>query len=111
MSATTTAIPTDTYVSASDPSRAYLRVLCWLFTLFNSARVLAYLPTIWALHVSGDSSQHSVWTWCLWVGGNVTMAAWLFEQNGRRIDKPVAVSVCNAGMCFLTLVLIVIARL
>jgi hypothetical protein len=37
----------------------------------------AYLPTLWAIHVSGDSSQHSLWTWATWFGANVTMAAWL----------------------------------
>lgn len=40
----------------------YLNVLTWLFTVFNSARVLAYLPTMWAIQVSGDSSQYSLWT-------------------------------------------------
>jgi hypothetical protein len=42
---------------------AYLKLLTFAFALFSSARVVAYLPTIWAIHQSGDASQHSVWTW------------------------------------------------
>lgn len=45
---------------------AYVTVLTWLFTLFNSVRVLAYLPTLLAIFVSGDSSQHSLLTWITW---------------------------------------------
>jgi hypothetical protein len=44
-------------------SGTYLAVLTWLFTLFNSVRVLAYLPTLLAVFNSGDSSQHSLLTW------------------------------------------------
>jgi len=62
-------------------SGTYLAVLTWLFTLFNSVRVLAYLPTLLAVFNSGDSSQHSLLTWLTWVGANATMAAWLFEHN------------------------------
>ena len=39
-------------------SGVYLAALTWLFTLFNSVRVLAYLPTLLAIYTSGDSSQH-----------------------------------------------------
>lgn len=53
----------------------YLVGLTWAFTLLNSARFLSYLPTLWALTQSGDSSQHSLWTWGMWAGANVTMAA------------------------------------
>jgi hypothetical protein len=89
----------------------YLRLLAWAFTLFNSVRVAAYLPTLWALHVSGDSSQHSLWTWATWVGANATMAAWLYEHNGRVMNRAVAVNIGNASMCLATVVLIVIHRL
>ena len=44
-------------------SGTYLAVLTWLFTLFNSVRVLAYLPTLLAVFNSSDSSQHSLLTW------------------------------------------------
>ena len=89
----------------------YLRLLTWAFTVFNSVRVAAYLPTLYALHLSGDSSQHSLWTWATWVGANATMAAWLYEQNGRTMNRAVAVNIGNAAMCLATVVLIVAHRL
>lgn len=88
----------------------YLAVLTWAFTLFNSVRVLAYLPTVWAICVSGDSSQHSLWTWLTWFGANSTMAAWLYEQNGQRADRTVLVNVGNACMCLVTVGVIVAFR-
>lgn len=87
----------------------YLTGLTWAFTLLNSARVLSYLPTLWALIHSGDSSQHSLWTWGMWVGANVTMAAWLYEQQGQRWNRAVAVNLVNASMC--AAVFLVIAAL
>ncbi len=92
-------------------SGTYLAVLTWLFTLFNSVRVLAYLPTLLAVFNSGDSSQHSLLTWLNWVGANATMAAWLFEHNGRRLNRAIAVSACNSLMCLATSILIVAYRL
>ena len=53
----------------------YLAALTWALTLFNTLRAVAYLPTMWAVYASGDSSQHSLWTWCTWPGANATMAA------------------------------------
>ena len=76
----------------------YLTGLTWAFTLLHSARVLSYLPTLWALLHSGDSSQHSLWTWGMWVGANVTMAAWLYEQQGQRGNRAVAGNLVNASM-------------
>lgn len=93
----------------SAPS-TYLVVLTWLFTLFNSVRVLAYLPTLLAIFTSGDSSQHSLLTWVTWVGANATMAAWLYEHNGRRLNRAIAVNVCNSLMCLSTSILIVAYR-
>ena len=61
--------------SAGKARPVYLAALTWAFTLFNSVRTLAYLPTMWAIWASGDSSQHSLWTWCTWLGANATMAA------------------------------------
>jgi hypothetical protein len=89
----------------------YLAVLAWTFALFNAARVVAYLPTIFAIWSSGDSQQHSWFTWLTWTGANLTMAAWLYEQDGHRITRTVAVNACNAGMCLATLILIVALRL
>jgi hypothetical protein len=77
----------------------YLTALTWTFTLFNSLRVIAYLPTLWAIQSSGDASQHSLFTWLTWLGANLTMAAWLYEQQGRRLSRAVAVNACNATLC------------
>lgn len=88
----------------------YLTVLAWSFALFSAARLVAYLPTIWAIWSSGDSQQHSLLTWLTWAGANVTMAAWLYEHDGRRLTRSVAVNACNAAMCVATSVLIVALR-
>ena len=89
---------------------AYLKTLAYAFALFNSVRVVAYLPTIWAIQQTGDASQHSVWTWLTWAGANATMAAWLYEENGQRANRAVVVSLCNAGMCIATTALILFYR-
>jgi hypothetical protein len=99
----------------SGPSQArsglYLRVLIWSFTLCNTARVISYVPTMFAIQVNWDSSQHSLWTWCTWLGANITMAAWLYEKEGRRLTAATLVSIGNAAMCAATLTLIVSVRL
>lgn len=89
----------------------YLEALALGFALFNSARLVSYLPTLWAIQASGDSSQHSLWTWCCWFGANATMAAWVYENNGRRHDRMVALNAGNALMCAATIVLIAFYRL
>jgi hypothetical protein len=88
----------------------YLRVLTWAFTLFNSVRMLAYLPTIWAIVQSGDSSQHSLWTWGTWFGANATMAAWLYESSGQCVSRAVVINAGNAAMCAGTLLVIAAHR-
>jgi hypothetical protein len=90
--------------------RHYLAVLTWAFTLFNTARLFCYLPTIWAIHASGDSSQHSLWTWGTFLGANATMAAWLYEKDDRRVSRAMLVNVSNAAMCAATVTLIVATR-
>ena len=92
------------------PRWAYLTLLNWAFALFSSTRLLTYLPTLWAIQASGDSRQHSLLTWFAWVASNATMAAWLFEHNGRRINKAIAVTAGNAVMCGAACVLIVCYR-
>lgn len=87
--------------------RTYLQLLGWSFALFNTVRLLAYLPTIWAIHANGDSSQHSLWTWLTWAGANASTALWLYEQDGRRLQRVSMVSACNAGLCLATSLLIV----
>gem|GEM_PF-728741 len=108
-----TATATAAACALSPPRRSrtvYLAVLTWAFTLFNSVRMLAYIPTMWAVQASGDSSQHSLWTWCTWLGANLTMAAWLYEQNGQRLGRAVVVNIGNAAMCAATVVLIIVHR-
>lgn len=90
--------------------RSYLRVLATAFTLFNSIRIITYLPTILAIHASGDSSQYSLWTWLMWIGANGSMAAWLYENNGQKFDPASVVSAGNALMCVATCVTIVYYR-
>lgn len=90
---------------------SYLRALALAFALFNSIRVFTYLPTIWAIHASGDSSQYSLWTWIAWIGANGTMAAWLYENNDQRFNSAVAVSAANALMCVATCLTIAYFRL
>ncbi len=90
---------------------AYLAGLTWAFTLFNSLRVFSYLPTLWAIVATADSSQHSLWTWGTWLAANLTMAAWLFEQQGQRFSRAVVVNLGNAAMCAATITVIVAVRL
>lgn len=89
---------------------AYLATLTWAFTLFSSLRVVSYLPMMWSIHSTGDSSQHSLWTWLTWLGANLTMAAWLYERNGQRLDRAALVNLGNAAMCAGTIVLIALHR-
>jgi hypothetical protein len=91
-------------------STPYLTVLTWLFTLFNSVRVLAYVPTLYAIVTTGESDQHSLLTWLTWIGANATMAAWLYEHNVRRVNRAVAVNLCNTLMCLTTSIVIVTYR-
>ena len=105
-----TAQPSTRAAAVTDGRSIYLFVLTWSFTFFSSARILAYLPTIWAIHLSGDSSQHSLWTWVTWMGSNLTMAAWLHEQGNRRPSRAVFVNLCNALMCAVIVAMIVACR-
>ncbi len=101
----------ETNARGAVPGRLYLQVLGWAFALFNATRTASYLPTLWAIYASGDSSQHSLFTWISWLGANMTMAAWLYEHNGRRFNAAIAVNIGNAIMCLVTTVLIVVFRL
>jgi hypothetical protein len=81
---------------------SYVQALNVAFAVFSSTRLVSYLPNIWAIHSSGDSSQHSLWTWLTWMGSHAVMAAWLYENNGRRANKAMVVTVGNALMCLVT---------
>ena len=95
----------------ASPRRLYLALLSWAFTLFSTLRVVAYLPTLLAMVNSGDSNQHSLWTWFLFAGGNASMAAWIFENNGGKACRAVVVNTFNAVMCLLILGTAVVFRL
>jgi hypothetical protein len=88
----------------------YLLLLGWAFTFFSSVRVLTYLPTMVLIVQQQNASQHSLLTWCTWLGANLTMAGWLHEHNGRRFNTAVWVNLVNATMCALTVALIVAYR-
>jgi hypothetical protein len=108
--ASTDRLPPPGSLSAS-LRRHYLVVLTWSFTLFSAVRVLTYVPTIAAIVASGDSSQHSLWTWLTWTGANLTMSAWLYEHNGQRAKRAVAVNIGNALMCLVTTAVILWQRM
>jgi len=76
------------------------------FALFGTLRLVSYLPTLLAIHASGDSRQHSLWTWGIWLGSNFTMAAWLYEANGQQMNRAIGLSLCNAAMCAAAVALI-----
>ena len=78
--------------------------------MFNFCRILAYAPTLWAIYASGDSSQHSLWTWCIWLGSNLTMAAWLYETHDRHMNRVAVVNLSNAAMCATAVLLILAFR-
>ena len=84
----------------------YIRLLGLAFALFGTLRLVSYLPTLLAIHASGDSRQHSLWTWGIWLGSNFTMAAWLYEANGQQMNRAIGLSLCNAAMCAAAVALI-----
>jgi hypothetical protein len=86
----------------ADRRSGYRRLVNGCFVLFNCTRLLTYLPTLWAIHSSASSSQHSLLTWGVWVGSNLSMAAWLYEHHGRQLSRAVVVTLGNAVMCFTT---------
>ena len=90
---------------------AYLRLLAIAFTFFSSVRILTYVPTIWAIQMSQSSDQYSLFTWISWVGANGTMAAWIYEGNGQKLDPICVVNIGNALMCLATCIAIAYYRL
>lgn len=69
------------------------------FSLFSGLRIVAYLPTLAALLSAGQTDQHSLFSWVIFLGANGTMALWLLEHNGGRFNHAVLVSAVNALMC------------
>lgn len=89
-------------VDAVDVSATRARSLSLLsgaFAVFNGLRIVAYVPTLSAIQASGQADQHSLFTWLTFLGANVTMALWLHQQNGQRMNRAVAVNAFNALMC------------
>lgn len=76
-----------------------LALLSGAFALFNALRIVAYLPTLAALQASGHADQHSLLSWLTFMCANATMALWLYEQNGRRMNSAIAFNAFNALMC------------
>ena len=103
-------VPKPTSITTCAPWSGYTTLLNWTFLFFSSTRLLTYLPTLWAIHTSGNSSQHSLLTWGAWVGSNLSMAAWLYEQNSKRCNKAILVLCGNGAMCAAACVLIVAYR-
>lgn len=84
---------------SSPPFFTRLTLLSTAFALFNSLRIVGYLPTLFALHASGHADQHSLFTWLTFTGANLTMALWLREQNAGRVNRAIAVNAFNTLMC------------
>jgi hypothetical protein len=83
------------------PVPAFTSVVKLTFNAFSALRVVAYLPTAWAIAASADSAQHSLFTWCVFAGANATLAARLYVEQGRRMGACATVSTINALMCLL----------
>lgn len=86
-------------VTSAAPRTRSLSLLSGAFAVFNGLRIVAYLPTLAAIQSSGQADQHSLFTWLTFLGATLTMALWLHEQNGRRVNRAVAVNAFNALMC------------
>jgi len=81
------------------PRKRSWSLLSGSFALFNFLRIFAYLPTLLAIQSDGHAEQHSLFTWLAFLGANLTMALWLHEQDGRRLNPAVAFNVANALLC------------
>lgn len=80
------------------PSGRHQRLLERAVTVFNSLRLLAYLPTVAAIAASGDASQHSLLTWAVWTGANLSTALWLWDRDGR-LGGVAGLSLANGAVC------------
>jgi hypothetical protein len=87
----------------------YVALLGGAFAFFNTVRLATYLPTLWTIHESGQSDQHSLVTWASWMLANLSTALWLVEKSGR-VDGVAALSFGNALMCAAVLLLIACYR-
>jgi hypothetical protein len=88
--------------------RASLAVL--LFGPLQALRMTAYLPTLWAIHASGSSTQYAAWTWLAFFCANLSMALSLLRRGTGRVDRYVLVNLINALMSLAVFALIVAYR-
>lgn len=87
----------------------YLHLLTWAFTLFNQVRVAAYVPTVWAIHQIGNSTQQSLWTWLTWLGPTPRwQPGYMSTKDSGRTKR--WQSLGNAAMRLLTTVITVVYR-
>lgn len=103
------AAPPQSQLQSAPPAKA-TGLFAWAFTTFNCLRIVAYLPTVQAIWITGQSDQHSLLTWLIFLGANSTMARWLYEQNGWRTNRAVVINTVNALMCGVICLLIVWTR-
>jgi hypothetical protein len=89
---------------------AYGQCLLGAFALLNALRIVSYLPTFWAIQASGDSSQHSLWTWSVWAASNLVTGLWHLECRGRAWDITALVLMVNAALCGGVMVLVAVHR-
>ena len=97
--ATTRLPPSSTAPSAPRWRAWYLRGLTWAFMVLTTARLLGDPPAGLAMLQTRGSRNHSVWTWLIWVGANLSIALWMYENNGHQMDKAIGVSLANAVAC------------
>lgn len=84
-----------TVVRGAPAARANLIVLS--MGLLNTMRVAAYLPSGRVIAKPGNSLRPSLRTRRPWLGANATIACWLCEQEGLRMNRAIAISICNAA--------------
>lgn len=101
------AVPAGADPAAPAPWKS--RAIGAAFAFFSSLRVVAYLPMLWVIATSGDGSQHSLLTWGIWFGSNISTALWLRER-GSGVRGAVLVSLSNGVMCGAAILLILALR-
>ena len=85
----------------------YADVVAMIFTVSNSLKALAYVPTIRKLvTLKQPAAGQSELTWMMWIVCNASLTLHLYELNGRAVNLLIASTVASAVMCLLCWVLI-----
>lgn len=85
-------------------------LLAGSFILFNTLRVLFYLPQIGKLvKARNNLATHSLFTWFSWVFANLTTGL-LFYQQSNRLDDKVLLNMASAFMCAVVVGIILYKR-